>query len=1079
MLGRIKKEIGPIDWEDKECMEKIASWVDAQGEVTDLRDGFQRTILIIAAENNATTLIEKYGGNTKLRDLTDEEGNTALVSALLHGSIHGAWMLLAMGSDLTIKNNAGQCAEDLIKKMNNSVMKLSFAGIKQGAGVLSITSTKEMYNPSTGSNSDKIAFARYALKHEFDQLDLEDKDQAKMLGNILFTAGQYEVLEEMLTYFLEAGVDFMMQYTDRSLRDLVLEYASTKECIGILKEAGVDLESPGYLGMTPAAIIAAKDCQVQEAKEMAPVFEWFSKESMEAFDRKGNSAIHYAAARLKEEILLVMQKKGANINLKKLDTTHDYPPLYTPGDVASMVLNRGEIKEKEGFVHLLKAMPDLEMGEIHGISRIHLIMLLEPGLCHDSDKDGDYKIYDVRLGLLDMCKDVNLRNNYQQTPIMYERKMDEYRTPRIVKYFIDRGADVNAKDINGNSVLSFFLHTYKSMEAVKYLVEAGADVNARNKEGDTLLHIAVKEYDGINLSAEILLKAGARYDIEDRNGDTALDLAKRGTKDYFHRLIDLMSDNLISLLQQKAGFTIDWEKEEDCDRLADLLLSDMRLLFTKNADGGSILMLASRLNSTQLIYRILKEHDELKYEKDKNGKTAFDYAMDAQAISAAECLVLGGGNFSDTHSTSLYGRGDLFSHRAVGFIGDTCKWIQKHFKEPGMNFGIAKMILMHIVRNPEYTYADLAYVLNAFFIVGYTKRAMETLDELEFDFDASLSTYSLLTYTPDSRKGYLECVENMWDLLVTRTNPVELFRYMQERGVNIHDANGRDYTYANMVGLCADRRLSDYVKTEYSKDRDRDIEKYYDSLLAFFDKEELEENNTNGYNVLHLAAEKGNMELVRALGRKGVDLDIHDDSADCRSYQHETALAIACREHNWNVVSALLSMGAKDDEADSAGNYPMHHFASKYFKDYLPIVGQFIHLNVKNNQGQTPLMLIAENDMDHVVVKHMVSLGADVNATDHKGNTLLHYMVKKYLASVDSVREVLSIPGVDINAQNDEGETPLVLLLKSNRNEYARDMAACLIAAGADVEKTDNRRNNAMSLLSEKGFTELLSRVNL
>mgnify|MGYP003327379921 CR=1 FL=1 len=49
----------------------------------------------------------------------------------------------------------------------------------------------------------------------------------------------------------------------------------------------------------------------------APEEERFA-ESMEAFDRKGNSALHYAAARLKEEILLVMQKKGANINLKKL-----------------------------------------------------------------------------------------------------------------------------------------------------------------------------------------------------------------------------------------------------------------------------------------------------------------------------------------------------------------------------------------------------------------------------------------------------------------------------------------------------------------------------------------------------------------------------------------------------------------------------------------------------------------------------------------------------------------------------------------------------------------------------------------
>ena len=69
---------------------------------------------------------------------------------------------------------------------------------------------------------------------------------------------------------------------------------------------------------------------------------------------------------------------------------------------------------------------------------------------------------------------------------------------------IDRGADVNYKDKNGNTPL-MIASRYSSIETAKLLIDRGADVNARNKRRNTALILAISE-EIINL----LKEAGAK-----------------------------------------------------------------------------------------------------------------------------------------------------------------------------------------------------------------------------------------------------------------------------------------------------------------------------------------------------------------------------------------------------------------------------------------------------------------------------------------------------------------------------------------------------------------------------------------
>lgn len=59
---------------------------------------------------------------------------------------------------------------------------------------------------------------------------------------------------------------------------------------------------------------------------------------------------------------------------------------------------------------------------------------------------------------------------------------------------------------------------------VSFLLDGGADINARDGNGFTVLHIAVSRYDEEMVG--YLLKRGVDVEVEDLRGRTALSLAK-------------------------------------------------------------------------------------------------------------------------------------------------------------------------------------------------------------------------------------------------------------------------------------------------------------------------------------------------------------------------------------------------------------------------------------------------------------------------------------------------------------------------------------------------------------------------
>ena len=95
---------------------------------------------------------------------------------------------------------------------------------------------------------------------------------------------------------------------------------------------------------------------------------------------------------------------------------------------------------------------------------------------------------------------------------------------KTVRLLIEKGADVNAKDVGGYTALHLAV-AEKCLETVRELIKSGADVNAEEYGSKcTPLHLACM-VGKVEIVKE-LVKAGVEIEQADKFGMTAMDYAK-------------------------------------------------------------------------------------------------------------------------------------------------------------------------------------------------------------------------------------------------------------------------------------------------------------------------------------------------------------------------------------------------------------------------------------------------------------------------------------------------------------------------------------------------------------------------
>jgi hypothetical protein len=154
----------------------------------------------------------------------------------------------------------------------------------------------------------------------------------------------------------------------------------------------------------------------------------------------------------------------------------------------------------------------------------------------------DELIDDLMKDEVFLTKYIHLESGYGHTILTYLCRYSpcEKYTEHI-KTLIENYVDVNYKDSTGRTALWYTLDKQiydPPTTIINILLEAGADINATNQKGETIL-INAMFFDVSYARVKLLLDMGANVHLKDNKGQTALDVARaKNRPEFIIRLLE-------------------------------------------------------------------------------------------------------------------------------------------------------------------------------------------------------------------------------------------------------------------------------------------------------------------------------------------------------------------------------------------------------------------------------------------------------------------------------------------------------------------------------------------------------------
>ena len=227
--------------------------------------------------------------------------------------------------------------------------------------------------------------------------------------------------------------------------------------------------------------------------EMLKLFEKYNPD-FNTVDNDGATALFYAS---EIETMDYLIKNGIDVNKK--DITGRTPLIqhslaYENQDHVKFLLEKGadiNAQDNEGVTTLMFAVQTDK-------TKIIDICLSEKADINIKDNEGKTALFHTisSFGILENVKAMteNMFGDYAKTDYiknyMNQKKMEETDTAiRLIKLLVSNGADINAQDNKGNTLLMYAI-ALRNEPLINEILKLNPDVNIKNKEGKTANDIA-------------------------------------------------------------------------------------------------------------------------------------------------------------------------------------------------------------------------------------------------------------------------------------------------------------------------------------------------------------------------------------------------------------------------------------------------------------------------------------------------------------------------------------------------------------------------------------------------------------